>query len=163
MVKRNGFSEEKIAIDQSCLIHCNQTLPSSIGQHTVLEYCDINAGSSVGNNCIISNVTIPAGAHVPDDTFMTTVCVAFGDVTGLFVTVVFGVGDNVKKMARSDDLGKLQYLSLPLDSVLTLLDVQQVRLNHSTPKSAKNQNSMTNPKFQLIKYCKINGTMQKYC
>lgn len=125
MVKRNGFSEEKIAMDQSCLIHCNQTLPSSIGQHTVLEYCDINAGSSIGNNCIISNVTIPAGAHVPDDTFMTTVCVTFGDVTGLFVTVVFGVGDNVKKMARSDDLGKLQYLSLPLDSVLTLLDVQQ--------------------------------------
>ena len=43
------------------------------------------------------------------------------------MTVVLGVKDNVKKMAKSDDLGKLQYLGLPLDRVLTLLDVKQVR------------------------------------
>lgn len=128
MVKRHGFSEEKINMDQCCLIHCHQTLPSTIGQHTVLEYCDINSGSSVGNNCIISNVPIPEGACIPDDTFMTTVCVSSGDVAGLFVTVVFGVGDNVKKMAKSDDLGKLQYRGLPLDRVLRLLALTQVRL-----------------------------------
>ena len=126
MVKKQGVSEEKITSDQSCLIHCYQTLPSTIGQHTVLEYSDINAGSSVGNNCIISNVTIPEGMCIPDDTFMTTVCVTSDDVTGLFVTVVFGVDDDVKKMATLDDLGKLQYFGLPLDTVLTLLDVKQV-------------------------------------
>lgn len=125
MVKRHGFSEEKINMDQRCLIHCHQTLPSTIGQHTVLEYCDINSGSSVGNNCIISNVPIPEGACIPDDTFMTTVCVSSGDVAGLFVTVVFDVGDNVKKMVRSDDLGKLQYRGLPLDRVLRLLALTQ--------------------------------------
>lgn len=92
----------------------------------MLEYCEVNAGSSVGNNCIISNVIIPAGAHIPDDTFMTTVCVSIGDVTGLYVTVVFGVGDNVKKTARPNDLGKLQYFGLPLDKAMALLDIKQV-------------------------------------
>ena len=136
MVKRQGFSEEKITSDQSCLIHCHQTLPSTIGQHTVLEYSDINAGSSVGNNCIISNVIIPEGACIPDNTFMTTVCVTSDDITGLFVTVVFGVEDNVKKMATSDDLGKLQYFGLPLDTVLTLLDVKQVRKHRKSTSVA---------------------------
>lgn len=126
MVKRHGLSEEKINTDQSCLIQCHQTLPSTVGLFTVLEYCDINVGSSIGNNCIISNVLIPEGTCIPDDTFMTTVCVTSGDVTGLFVTVVFGVGDNVKKMARSCDVGKLQYLGLPLERALTLLDAKQV-------------------------------------
>ncbi|XP_068731134.1 fucose-1-phosphate guanylyltransferase-like [Montipora capricornis] len=126
MVIRDGVHEEKekINTDQRCLIQCYLTLPSTIGQYTVLEYCDINSGSSVGSNCIISNVIIPEGACIPDDTFMTTVCVTVNDVAGLFVTVVFGIGDNVKKMARSDDLSQLQYLGMPLDLVLALLDAK---------------------------------------
>ncbi|KAL9952409.1 hypothetical protein ACROYT_G039659 [Oculina patagonica] len=125
MVKRSRLSEEKIASDQRCLIHCHQTMPSSVGQQTVLEYCDIQEGSSVGNNCIVSNVEIPAGACIPDNSFMTTVCVTSGEVTGLYVTVVFGVNDNVKKTARSGELGKLQYFGSPLDNALTLLDIKQ--------------------------------------
>lgn len=128
MVKRTGFSEEKITTDQRCLIHCHQALPSSVGRQTVLEYCDIKEGSSVGNNCIVSNVEIPVGAHIPDNVFMTTVCVTSGDVVGLYVTVVFGVGDNVKKTARSVELGKLQYFGLPLDKALSLLDIKQVHV-----------------------------------
>lgn len=129
MVKRSGFSEEKIITDESCLIHCHQTMPSRVGQQTVLEYCDIQEGSSIGNNCIISNVAIPAGACIPDNAFMTTVCVQAGDVAGLYVTIVFGVNDNVKKTARSEDLGKLQYFGWPLDKALSLLDIKQVQLH----------------------------------
>lgn len=99
---------------------------SSVGQQTVLEYCDIQEGSSIGNNCIISNVKIPAGASIPDGAFMTTVCVTSDQVTGLFVTVVFGVNDNVKKTAMPGELGKLQYFGLPLDNALSLLDIKQV-------------------------------------
>lgn len=128
MVKRHGESEEKekTTCEESCLIQCYQTLPSTIGQYTVLEYCDISAESSVGNNCIISNVLIPQGASIPDNTFMTTVCVTVGDAAGLFVTIVFGIGDNVKKMTTADDLGKLQYLGMPLDKVFSLLNAKQV-------------------------------------
>ena len=126
MVKRTGESEEKIVTDHRCLIHCHQTMPSKVGQQTVLEYCDIQAVSSVGNNCIISNVAIPAGACIPDNAFMTTVCVEVGDVAGLYVTIVFGVNDNVKKMTRSEDLGKLHYFGWPLDKALSLLDMKQV-------------------------------------
>lgn len=125
MVKRTGESEEKIVTDHRCLIHCHQTMPSKVGQQTVLEYCDIQAESSVGNNCIISNVAIPAGACIPDNAFMTTVCVEVGDVAGLYVTIVFGVNDNVKKMTRSEDLGKLHYFGWPLDKALSLLDMKQ--------------------------------------
>ena len=126
MVKRSGLSEEKIATDHRCLIHCHQTMPSRVGQQTVLEYCDIEQGSSVGDNCIISNVAIPSGGCIPDNAFMTTVCVEVDDVSGLYVTIVFGVKDNVKKTTRSDDLGKLQYFGWPLDKALSLLDIKEV-------------------------------------
>lgn len=105
-------------------------MPSKVGQQTVLEYCDIQEESSVGNNCIISNVVIPAGACIPDNAFMTTVCIEVGDVAGLYVTIVFGVKDNVKKMTRSEDLGKLQYFGWPLDKALSLLDMKQVHVHH---------------------------------
>ena len=126
MVKRTGVSEEKIDTDHRCLIHCHQTMPSKVGQQTVLEYCEIQEESSVGNNCIISNVVIPAGACIPDNAFMTTVCVEVGDVAGLYVTIVFGVNDNVKKTTRLEDLGKLEYFGWPLDKALSLLDMKQV-------------------------------------
>ena len=129
MVKRSGLSEEKITTDQRCLIHCYQALPSVVGQQTVLEYSDINVGASVGSNCIVSNVVIPAVACIPDNAFMTTVCVTVGNITGLYVTVIFGINDNVKKTARSDDLGKLQYFGLPLDKALSLLDIKQVKIS----------------------------------
>nr|XP_058962921.1 fucose-1-phosphate guanylyltransferase-like [Pocillopora verrucosa] len=125
MVKRSGPSEEKITTDQRCLIHCYQTLPSSVGQRTLLEYCNIQAEASVGNNCIVSNVELPSGASIPDNTFMMTVCVTVDNVSGLYVTVVFGIEDNVKKMAPSDDLAKLQYFGLPLDKAMSLLDLVQ--------------------------------------
>jgi len=130
MVKRSGVSEEKMVTDHRCLIHCHQTMPSQVGQQTVLEYCDIQEDSSVGNNCIISNVVIPAGACIPDKAFMTTVCVKVGEVAGLYVTVVFGVNDNVKKTTRSEELGKLQYFGWPLDEALSLLDMKQVDVHN---------------------------------
>ena len=130
MVKRSGPSEEKIDTDQRCLIHCYQTLPSSVGQRTLLEYCNIQAEASVGNNCIVSNVELPSGASIPDNTFMMTICVTVDNVSGLYVTVVFGIEDNVKKMAPSDDLAKLQYFGLPLDKGMSLLDLAQVVISY---------------------------------
>lgn len=121
MVQRSGPSEEKITTDQRCLIHCYQTLPSSVGQRTLLEYCNIQAEASVGNNCIVSNVELPSGASIPDNTFMMTVCVTVDNVSGLYVTVVFGIKDNVKKMAPSDDLAKLQYFGFPLDKAMSVV------------------------------------------
>lgn len=125
MVQRSGTGEEKITTDQRCLIHCYQILPSSVGQRTLLEYCDIQAEASVGNNCIVSNVELPSGASISDDTFMMTVCVTIDNSSGLYVTVVFGIKDNVKKTAPSGDLGKLQYFGLPLDKAVSLLDIVQ--------------------------------------
>ncbi|CAH3043541.1 unnamed protein product [Pocillopora meandrina] len=131
MVQRSGPSEEKITTDQRCLIHCYQTLPSSVGQRTLLEYCNIQAEASVGNNCIVSNVELPSGASIPDNTFMMTVCVTVDNVSGLYVTVVFDIKDNVKRTAPSDDLAKLQYFGLPLDKAMSLLDlVQNSKLEH---------------------------------
>ena len=130
MVQRSGPSEEKITTDQRCLIHCYQTLPSSVGQRTLLEYCNIQAEASVGNNCIVSNVELPSGASIPDNTFMMTVCVTVDNVSGLYVTVVFGIKDNVKRTAPSDDLAKLQYFGLPLDKAMSLLDLAQVVISY---------------------------------
>ena len=125
MVKRSKPPEELDNQDH-CLIHCYQELPSKVGKHTVLEYCDIGENSVVGDNCILSNVTLHLGSSVPDNTFMTTICVSVDGILGLFVTVVFGISDNVKKTATAEDLGKLVFYGVPLDQAMRLLDVVQV-------------------------------------
>ena len=61
---------------------------------------------------------------------MMTICVTVDNVSGLYVTVVFGIKDNVKKMAPSDDLAKLQYFGLPLDKAMSLLDLVQVVISY---------------------------------
>ena len=127
MVKSEGVREEKSVPDRSCLIHCFQKVPSTVGQDTVVEYCAIGIGSSIGHNCIVSNVEIPPGGCIPDATFMTTVSVVSDETKGLFVTVVFGVDDNVKKTVKVADIGKLSYFGSPLDKVLALLDIKQVK------------------------------------
>ena len=128
MVKRP--EEIKEAEDNTnkehCLIHCYQALSSTVGKHTVLEYCDISHDTIIGNNSILSNVALPVGSHIPDNTFMTTVCVTLNGTSGLFVSVIFGIGDNVKKTTSVSEIAKLTYFGMPLDTAMKLLGVTQV-------------------------------------
>ncbi|XP_032237107.1 fucose-1-phosphate guanylyltransferase [Nematostella vectensis] len=112
--------------ESSILMHCHVTEPLTIGTQTVVEYCNIESGSSIGGNCIVSNVCLPDGVSIMDRTFLMTVCVELGSRAGLFVTVGYGVDDNMKKQVKSaNDLDSLKYFGKPLGQVFSHLGIDQ--------------------------------------
>lgn len=92
----------------------------------MLDFCEIGQGACVEKGCIVSNVSIPEDAEVPENVFVMTVCVKVDGEAGLFVTVGYGIEDNMKKTATVEELAKLNYVGKPLDEVFTLLGITQV-------------------------------------
>lgn len=110
-------------------MHCHKNLPSHVGPKCVLDFCEIGESACVEKGCIISNVSIPEEAEVPENVFVMTACVKLDEVDGLFVTIGFGVEDDMKKTSKKDELDKLTYVGRPLDKVFTLLGISQVSSN----------------------------------
>lgn len=126
--KTSKFSRSPNAViaESSVLIHCHKNLPSHVGPKCVLDFCEIGEGACVEKGCVISNVFIPEEAEVPENVFVMTVCVKLDGNDGLFVTVGFGVEDNMKKTAKKDEIAKLSYVGKPLDEVYKLIGITQV-------------------------------------
>ena len=137
MVKTAGSSEVRNSNttdsfgENNCCLHCTLSTPVSIGEGCVLEYCDIGANAIIGDNCIISNVHLPEGTEVPPGTFLHTLTVMAVGRGALFVTVAFGIKDNLKKTSLVSELGKLKYFGSPLDVVMDVCKVFQVSLKPS--------------------------------
>ena len=132
MVKRTGNPNKEPASsadglsENKCLLHCSVSASSSIGNGCVLEYCNIDENTVIGANSIVSNVHLPEGTEVPSNTFLHTVTVKVSDKGALFVTVAFGIDDNLKKTTSESELGKLKYFDVPLNVAMKLYDVSQV-------------------------------------
>jgi carbonic anhydrase/acetyltransferase-like protein (isoleucine patch superfamily) len=108
-------------------MHCHKNLPSHVGPTCVLDYCEIGQGACVEKGCIVSNVPIPEDAEVPENVFVMTVCVKLDGEDGLFVTVGYGIEDDMKKTSTKDELAKLSYVGKSLEEVFGLLGISQVR------------------------------------
>ena len=79
-----------------------------------------------GDYSILSNMVIPEKMHIPSHSFLHTVCVSEGSQSGLFVTVAFGVYDNLKKVQAVEKMSSLSYRSVPFDEALRYLGHTQV-------------------------------------
>ncbi|KXJ25773.1 Fucose-1-phosphate guanylyltransferase [Exaiptasia diaphana] len=123
-------SPNTVIAESSVLMHCHKNLPSHVGPKCVLDFCEIGESACVEKGCIITNVAIPEEAEVPENVFLMTACVKLGGMNGLFVTVGFGVEDDMKKTSKKDELAKLSYVGQPLDKVFTLLGISQVSSSH---------------------------------
>ncbi|KAM8873888.1 fucose-1-phosphate guanylyltransferase [Spinachia spinachia] len=79
-----------------CVMHSVLGPACSVGAGSVVEYCRLGAGASVGGGSVVSGCWVAAGLSVPDGVFMHSLCVTRERRVG-FVTVVFGVEDDLKR------------------------------------------------------------------
>uniref|UniRef100_H3ANF5 TNNI3 interacting kinase n=2 Tax=Latimeria chalumnae TaxID=7897 RepID=H3ANF5_LATCH len=106
--------EKAVCIIWSILDHSSSVLPG-----TVVEYSVLGPNTRIGTNCIISGCWIDRKADIPSDTFLHSLSVKLNGESG-FVTIVFGIEDNLKKTTKSiNKISKLQFFG---NSFLTCLE-----------------------------------------
>ncbi|KAM8888103.1 fucose-1-phosphate guanylyltransferase isoform 1-T1 [Synchiropus picturatus] len=88
--------------NECCIMHSILHPSCSVGPGTVVEYCRLGAGVSVGKGSILSSCWVNSDLMIPDGVFMHNLCVNQKDKLG-FVTVVFGIQDNVKLTVGSSE------------------------------------------------------------
>ena len=130
MIKDSSGSGEESFDRSSCVLHSFLEGDNKFGKNSVTEYSWLGKGSSVGEQSIVSNVFVPNGLSLPNNAFLHTVCVEAEDGTGhRYVTISFGIKDNVKKTcADVSSAGELKWHSTSLDKALKLLAYPQVLL-----------------------------------
>ncbi|KAK2835643.1 hypothetical protein Q5P01_016127 [Channa striata] len=84
----------------SCVMYSVLDSTCSVGSGSVVEYCRLGAGVSIGEGSLVSSCWIRVGLSVPDGVFMHSLCVNHLGQTG-FVTVVFGISDNLKHSVKA--------------------------------------------------------------
>ncbi|CAI8041600.1 Fucose-1-phosphate guanylyltransferase [Geodia barretti] len=99
------------------LIHSVLGERSCIEAGTVIEYCILEEGVSIGRNCLLSNLHVPMNAVIPSNTFIHTVTLLVQHEV-LYATCVFGVNDDLKRTLPRSCAFELEFLNLPLTSVL---------------------------------------------
>lgn len=97
----------------------------TLGERCVVEYSSVESGAVIGNSSIISNMLVPSDATIPSACFFHTICVTVGDNDGFFVTVVFSIKDNVKKVMPMRKMNVLKYLGQSMDVALKCLAIKQ--------------------------------------
>lgn len=83
-----------------CVMYSVLDPSCSVGAGSVVEYSRLGAGVSVGRGSIVSSCWVSAGLSVPDGVFMHSLCVNYQRQTR-FVTVVFGINDNLKRSVEA--------------------------------------------------------------
>lgn len=95
-----------------------------VGPGSVVEYSRIGPGVSVGKGCIVSGSCINFSVDVPSNCFLSSVSVKITDQVK-FVTMVFGVGDDLKKSVKSlSEIHSLQFFGASLPECLDLWSIE---------------------------------------
>lgn len=109
-----GVSENSPGPSRCCVMYSVLDPSSSVAARSVVEYSRLGARVSIGSGSIVSSCWLSDGLSVPDGVFMHSLGVNHEQQIG-FVTVVFGINDNLKrsvKAPRHADELKLFDLSL---------------------------------------------------
>ncbi|XP_042320256.1 fucose-1-phosphate guanylyltransferase, partial [Sceloporus undulatus] len=103
-----------------CIIHSLLNLQCSVAPGSVVEYSRLGPEVSIGTNCIISGCSIDTKADIPPNTFLTTLSMRI-DGELMYVSMVFGIEDNLKKNVT--DLTDTQLLSFFGISLVQFLEL----------------------------------------
>ena len=109
----------------TCTMSTILSTDTRLGKRCVVEYSTVESGVSFGDGSIVSNMLVPSDMNIPPDCFFHTVCAMINEQDGLFVTVVFGIKDNVKKIMPIEKMNVLKYCGQPLDVALKSLVIGQ--------------------------------------
>ncbi|XP_034560071.1 fucose-1-phosphate guanylyltransferase [Notolabrus celidotus] len=96
----SAFSLHTNENSDGCVMYSVLHPSCSVGAGSVVEYSRLEAGVSVGRGSIISSCCVSAGLSVPDGVFLHSVCVNHKHQTR-YVTVVFGINDDLKRSVES--------------------------------------------------------------
>ena len=99
-----------------------------IGDNVILEYTFLPGNNNIGSNCIVSNTKFPSSVSVPSNSFLHTVVIT-DEEAPLYITVAFGIEDDLKKLCPSRDAtNHLTYSGLKFGDALDKLHIFQVSL-----------------------------------
>lgn len=104
-----SVSENSQGPSGCCIMYSVLDATSAVAARSVVEYCRLGAGVSIGSGSIVSSCWLSEGLSVPDGVFMHSLGVNTGQQVG-FVTVVFGINDNLKRSVK--DQGHADELKL---------------------------------------------------
>ena len=111
--------------ESTCIFSTILSTNVTLGERCVVEYSSVECDAVIGCSSIVSNMLVPSGATIPPGCFFHTVCVMVNDTDDLFVTVMFSIKDNVKKVMPIEKINVLKYLGQPMDVALKCLAIRQ--------------------------------------
>ncbi|XP_056585750.1 fucose-1-phosphate guanylyltransferase isoform X1 [Triplophysa dalaica] len=120
----------------ACVMHCVLHPSVTVSPGSVVEYSRLDAEVKVGSRCIISGCWISSGLSVPSNTFMHSLSVNLDGKMG-FVTVVFGVNDDLKKNVDSPaEMKALSLFKVSLEDCVGLWGLSPEKVRFSGERSA---------------------------
>lgn len=106
------------------VLHSLITSTCSFSPCSVVEYCKFTADVTIQANCVISNCEYTGNGScrpllIPENTFMQTVPVFSPSGEPMYVTLVFGINDDMKaKVSSLPNVSSISYFDRSLTSVL---------------------------------------------
>uniref|UniRef100_A0A8C9N0F4 Fucose-1-phosphate guanylyltransferase n=1 Tax=Serinus canaria TaxID=9135 RepID=A0A8C9N0F4_SERCA len=111
-------------LDQLSIIQSILEPGCVIGPGSVIEYSRIGPEVSVGKGSIVSGSYINFSVDIPSECFLSSVSVKMADGVE-YVTMVFGVGDDLKKSVKSlSDIHSLRFFGASLPECLDLWSLE---------------------------------------
>lgn len=118
-----------------CIMHSLLDPSCSVGAGSVVEYSRLEAGVSIGKGSIMSSCWVCAGLSVPDETLIHSLCVNYKHQPR-FVTVLFGIKDNLKHTVGAPEYVKeLKLFGVSLAECLSHWGLKIETLRFSGDKS----------------------------
>uniref|UniRef100_A0A8C3NAA9 GDP-fucose pyrophosphorylase domain-containing protein n=1 Tax=Geospiza parvula TaxID=87175 RepID=A0A8C3NAA9_GEOPR len=118
------FPDSAKTLDQLSIIQSILEPGCVIGPGSVIEYSRIGPEVSVGKGSIVSGSYINFSVNLPSGCFLSSVSVKMTDRVE-YVTMVFGVGDNLKKGVKlMSDIHFLQFFGVSLPECLDLWSLE---------------------------------------
>ena len=127
MLKCNTPRDQTMAT--TVFIHSHIQSVEGIQSNVIIENTKLNYANRIGKNCIISNNIFPENVTVPDCSFLHTVVLRNGG-DPFYVTVAFGIEDNIKKCCDSkEDMSSLCYAGVSLDKMVDKMEYSHVSID----------------------------------
>lgn len=114
----SAFSVDMDENPGSCVMYSSLDPSCTVGAGSVVEYCRLGAGASVGQGSVVSRCWVGPGLSVPDAVFMHSLSVTRENQTG-FVTVAFGINDNLKNAESPAHMLELKFSEVSLAECLS--------------------------------------------
>ncbi|XP_034035523.1 fucose-1-phosphate guanylyltransferase [Thalassophryne amazonica] len=123
------LDENTVGSSASCVMYSVLGHGCSVGPQSVVEYSRLEAGVIVGRGCIVSSCWVGPGLSVPDGVVIHSICInQNGELK--FVTIIFGINDNLKHTVKSQvHLKDLKLFGLSLEECLSCWQLDTLRFS----------------------------------